>query len=328
MHAFTEVLRALQVSGGVFLEAEFSAPWCVSARIGPEDCGPYGPVPLSLIAFHYIISGKLEVAVSGQPPISLTGGDIVILPRNDYHILGSNLEIMPASADRLIESHAAGDLARLHYGGGGEESRIICGFLGTPNRREPVLSLLPAVMKVAVSQGALGPWVESSFRLAAEEMAQGVVQAPETMARLAELLFVESVRHYLNSLPEEESAWLIRAGDIKLTAALGLMHSRMEHPWTSDELAREVGMSRSSFASRFTESLNESPMRYLTRLRLSKACRLLQQTGSAISRISGQVGYDSEAAFNRAFKREYGLPPAEWRRSLNHDLQQSSTADP
>jgi len=170
-------------------------------------------------------------------------------------------------------------------------------------------------MKVAVSQGALGPWVESSFRLAAEEISQGVVQSPDTLARLVELLFVESVRHYLDSLPEEENSWLLHAGDVRLSAALRLMHNRMEHPWTIDELAREAGMSRSSFAARFTESMQESPMRYLTRLRLNKACRLLQQPTSSISRISGQVGYESEAAFNRAFKREFGLPPAEWRRS-------------
>jgi AraC-like DNA-binding protein len=317
MHAFTEVLRALQITGSVFLEAEFSAPWCVSARIGPEDCSPYGPVPLSLIAFHYVVTGEAKVGVSGQAPVITRAGDIIILPRNDYHILGSDLDIMPVSADKLIETHASNDLAQIRYGGGGEPSRIICGFLGTPNRSEPVLSLLPAVMRVSVSEGALGPWVESSFHLAAEEVSRGVAQSPDTLARLAELLFVESVRHYLNTLPEEDSAWLVRSGDVRLTAALGLLHSRMDHPWTTDELAREVGMSRSSFATRFTEALNESPMRYLTRLRLGKACRLLQQPASVISRISGQVGYDSEAAFNRAFKREFGMPPAEWRKSLN-----------
>lgn len=315
MHAFTDVLRALQVTGGVFLEAEFSAPWCVSAQVGPEDCGPYGAVPLSLIAFHYVITGEFKLAVSGQAPLTTRAGDIIILPRNDYHILGSDLDIMPVSADKLIESHAAGGLAHIRYGGDGEGSRIICGFLGTPNRTEPVLSLLPTVMKVAVSQGALGPWVESSFRLAAEEMAQGVMQSPETMARLAELLFVESVRHYLDSLPEEENAWLRHAGDARLGTVLRLMHSRMEHPWTTEELAGEAGMSRSSFATHFTRSMQESPMRYLTRLRLNNACRLLQQPTSSISRVCGQVGYDSEAAFNRAFKREFGLPPAEWRKS-------------
>ncbi|HET6564594.1 MAG TPA: AraC family transcriptional regulator [Xanthomonadales bacterium] len=315
MQAFTEVLRALQINGSVFLEADFTAPWCVSSKIGPEDCGPYGPVPLSLISFHYIIAGQLKLAVAGQPPVNLQGGDIVILPRNDFHILGSDLSIMPINADKLIESHAAGDLAQIRYGGGGERCRIICGYLGTPNRTEPVLSLLPTVMKVAVNEGALGPWVESSFRLAAEEMSHGVVQSNETLGRLAELLFVESVRHYLNSLPEEDSAWLVRAADSRLTAALGLMHRSPEHPWTTDELAREVGMSRSSFAARFTESLEETPMRYLTRLRLAKACRLLQQPGAVIARISRQVGYESEAAFNRAFRRELGLPPAEWRRA-------------
>jgi len=129
------------------------------------------------------------------------------------------------------------------------------------------------------------------------------------------LLFTESVRHYLNSLPEEEHTWLLHAGDVKLGAALRLMHSRMEHPWTTDELAREAGMSRSSFTAQFTRSMKQSPIRYLTRLRLNKACRLLELANSSISRVSGQVGYDSEAAFNRAFKREFGLPPAEWRKS-------------
>ncbi len=315
MNSFPDVLRSLQISGGVFLEAEFSAPWCVSARVGPEDCGPYGAVPKSLIAFHYVLGGELKVAVSGQAPLTAEKGDIIILPRNDYHILGSDLGIMPVSAEKLIESHAAGDLARIRYGGGGEHSRIICGFLGTPNQTEPVLSLLPAAMKVAVSQGALGPWVESSFRLAAEEIANGIGQSPEMLARLAELLFVESVRHFLATLPEDESAWLQQVVDSKLGTALQLMHSRIEHPWTTEELAREAGMSRSTFATRFTRTMNESPMRYLARLRLNKARRLLQQPASSIARISSQVGYDSEAAFNRAFKREFGLPPAEWRRN-------------
>lgn len=315
MDPFKDILSAMHCTGGIFLDAEFTAPWCVSSRIGPDDCKPFSPIPRSLIALHFVCAGRLMLEVDGLPPVALERGDIVALPRNDHHRLGSHLNLVPISADSLIQAGTDGRLAHIDYGGGGEMTRIVCGFLGTDRLHDPVLAMLPKVLKLRVEEGAAETWIESSFRFAAQETTVGLTQSPNVLTRLSEALFIDAVRRYLNALPIEMSGWCAGMRDTKIAHALSLLHGRMKHSWTTEELALQVGMSRSAFAERFTRVIGESPMRYLAQHRLLSASQRLKESSDSIARISFDVGYESEAAFNRAFKREFGAPPATWRKT-------------
>jgi AraC-like DNA-binding protein len=311
MNATLDLLGATRLTGGIFLDAEFTAPWCVTAGIGPDDCAPFTPPPSSIIAYHYVSAGQLLLRVGNEPPVAAHGGDLVVLPRNDPHVLGSTLDIRPVGADRLIQPAAQG-LARIVHGGGGERTHMLCGFLGSETP-DPVLSILPTVLKVSVAESASGGWIESSLRFAAAELTAGRVKSPTVLARLAELLFLEAVRQYAASLPPEQTGWS-GVRDPLMGRALAVIHGRLAYRWTTEELAREVGMSRSAFADRFTRLIGEPPMRYLAQQRLQEAARRLETSADSLARIAFQVGYESEAAFNRAFKREFGMPPAGWRK--------------
>lgn len=305
----------MRLSGAIFLDAEFTAPWCVTAKVGPEDCEPFAPVPKHVIAYHYVTAGTLLLKLENSPAMTVMAGEIVVLPRNDHHILGSTLNTRSVRADGLIEPNHDGGLARIVYGGGGERTQIVCGFLGSNLAHNPILAILPKVMKMNIADGASGEWIESSFRFAARELTQRHVKSPAVLAGLAEVLFIEAMRRYFASLPIGEISWAAAIGDPTIACALGLIHSETPRRWTTEQLAQESGLSRSAFAERFTRIMGEPPMRYIARQRLQQASMRLKESSDAIARIAFEIGYESEAAFNRAFKREYGMPPAEWRRT-------------
>ncbi|QPB22682.1 AraC family transcriptional regulator [Rhizobium sp. 007] len=313
MDFILDMFRTMRLTGGIFLDADFTAPWCVTAKVGPEDCAPFTPEPRQIIAYHYVTAGHLLLKVSGQKPIPVEGGEIVVLPRNDDHVIGSSLTIRPISAERLIQPSPDGGLARIVHGGGGERTHIYCGFLGNDMPHNTVTAMLPSVLKLNVADGASGNWIESSFRFAAQELAAGHVNSTAILAKLAELLFMEAVRRYFASQPPGRNAWAAGIHDPIIGHALGLLHGQMTRHWTTEDLAREIGLSRSAFAERFTRIIGEPPMRYLAQQRLVQASVLLKETSDAVARIAYAVGYESEASFNRAFRREYGVPPAAWR---------------
>lgn len=314
MDALNDMLRSMRLSGGIFLDAEFTAPWCVIAKVGPEDCSPFVPQPRTIIAYHYVTVGRLLLQVGDQPPMSVEAGEIVVLPRNEEHRLGSSLKIRPVNADRLIQPAADGGLARIAHGGGGERTALMCGFLGSDAPGEPLTWLLPAVIKHSLAEGAAAQWVESSFRFAANELSVDGVRSPAVLGRLAELLFAEAVRRYVQSLPADEQGWIGGLRDPVVVRALGLLHGGVDRRWTTEALARKVGLSRSAFAERFTAVMGVPPMHYLANWRLRSAARRLLESHEPIARIAYAAGYESEAAFNRAFKRTFGAPPAAWRR--------------
>ncbi len=314
METVLDILSGLRLTGSIFLDAEFTAPWCVTAKVGPEDCSPFVPEPRNIIAYHYVSVGKLLLEVDGAPPVCVRGGEIVVLPRNDTHRLGSSLGLRPVSAEHLIQPGTNGGLARIVHGGGGERTHIVCGFLGSSSANEPLLTLLPKVLKIAVLEGASGPWIESAFRFAAQEFAAGRTQSPTVLAKLAELLFLEAIRQYLLSLPPGQTDRLDGLSDPVIGRALGVLHGQMGRAWTAEELAREVGLSRSAFAARFTQVMGEPPMRYLAKWRLQSAAQRLTESQEPIARIAYASGYESEAAFSRAFSRAFGMPPATWRK--------------
>ncbi len=314
MDVLLDILRAMRLTGGIFLDAEFTAPWCISAKVGPEDCIPFTPEPRHIIAYHYVTAGRCLLKVSKQPPVPVERGEIVVLPRNDDHVIGSALNLRAVSAEHLIQPAAGGGQAKIVYGGGGERTNILCGFLGNDLPYNAFVALLPSVLKLNVADGASGNWIESTLRFAATELAEGHTNSPTILAKLAELLFMEAVRRYFTSQPPAANAWTAGMRDPVVGRALGLLHGQIARRWTTEDLARESALSRSAFAERFTRVIGEPPMRYLARQRFQQALAQLRDSADPIARIAFDVGYDSEAAFNRAFRREYGVPPASWRR--------------
>jgi AraC-like DNA-binding protein len=207
-----------------------------------------------------------------------------------------------------------GEVMNLTYGGGGARTRVICGFLACDDvLSNPLIASLPRIFKVDVRKGG-SAWVESSLRFAAEEVGASRTGRAIVLAKLSELLFVEVVRRYVDTLPEGQRNWLAGLRDRFLGRALQLLHRDPAHAWTVDELAREVGLSRSALAQRFSEFLDQPPMQYLAQWRLLVAAQQLRDGAAPITDVASDAGYESEAAFNRAFKREFGLPPAGWRR--------------
>ena len=309
----TDMLRSVRLTGGIFLDARFSAPFCVYTQLRHEDCRPFLAMPNQIVCYHVVIDGRLRVTVDGGPTLEVCAGEAVLLPRNDAHVVASGPGIAPKNARDLIEPSVDGGLARVSYGGGGEAVHIVCGFLASEQLYNPLIAGLPRMLKVDIRQGASRAWVEASVRFAAEELTEGRLVSTSVISRLSELLFVEAVRNYASSLTEQESGWLKGLSDPQIGRALALIHQDASAPWSVETLAGEVALSRSAFVDRFTKLIGMPPIRYLTVWRLQTAKLNLQETRTTIAELAHAVGYESEEAFSRAFKREYGLSPARWR---------------
>jgi len=314
MDALFELMRDMRLSGGVFLEAEFTAPWSIFAQVGPEDCAPFTPPPSSIIAYHYVSEGQMLFQVDDDQPVQMAAGEILLLPRNDLHRLCSSLDCPPVSADEILQPGVDGSLARIVHGGGGERAVILCGFLGSNAASNPILELLPKALKINLATTPSGAWIESSLRYAGTLMTGGQAGAPSALAKLAELLFMEAVHRYASAQPPGQVSWLNALQDPIIARALLLLHGHVDRNWTTDMLAREAGASRSAFASRFAAALGQPPMRYLESRRMQIASEQLSTTQASLLQVATSVGYGSEAAFSRAFRRHFGLPPATWRR--------------
>ena len=309
----SEVLRSVRLTGGIFLDTRFTAPWCVHTRVCGEDCKPFLAAPTQIIAYHFIIDGTLLFSVEGAPAIQAHGGEIVLLPRNDAHTLASGPGLEPKSARDLIRPAVGGGLARISHGGGGDAVHLVCGFLASDQPYNPLIASLPRILKVDVRQGTSRDWVEASVRFAANELIEGRRASSSVVSRLSELLFVEAVRNYSLTVGEQELGWLKGIADQHVGRALVLIHRNISDPWSVEALAREVGLSRSAFVDRFTTLVGMPPIRYLTVWRLQTAKLNLRETQTTIAQLARSVGYESKEAFSRAFKREFGLSPARWR---------------
>jgi AraC-like DNA-binding protein len=318
MDALSDVLRIAHLTGGVFLHAEFFAPWCITSQLTPEDCSPFlGPTP-HLILYHYVVEGEAFVRVEedGAETIALRPGSVVLLPRNDRHLLGSDLGLRPIDSHALIVPPEGCGLYAIRHGGNGPRTRLICGFLGCDTADgNPVIATLPAVLRIDVEEGGAAEWIRSTFQFAADEVAAGRPGSETVLAKLSELLFVEAVRRYTESLPDGETGWLAGLRDPYVSRTLALFHRDMTRPWTMDELGRAVGLSRSALADRFTRLIGTAPMHYLVNWRMQVARQQLRSTTASLAQIAELVGYESEAAFSRAFKKAFGVPPATWRRT-------------
>ncbi len=314
--ALSDALRVLRMTGAVFLDAEFTAPWCVVSHGGQHGPSAVPGAP-NTVFFHVLTEGRCRARLDKDgETVELEAGDLIMLPRDDTHLLGSDLHLAPILADKLIQADASSGLMRIQHGGGGDKTRLVCGFLSCDERLcRPMLEALPRILRVPLGDGPATAWLTSLLRAGAREAAAPRPGGETVLAKLSELLFVEAMRRYIELLPEGQRGWLAGLGDRFVGRALALMHERPGHDWTVDELAAQVGLSRSSLAQRFTDFIGQPPMQYLTRWRLTVAAQRLRTEGTPLSRLAEDSGYDSEAAFNRAFKRALGTTPAAWRRA-------------
>jgi AraC-like DNA-binding protein len=327
MDAFSEILSGVKMHGAVFFTAEFSAPWGLSMPAANVMAAKLAPGAAHLVTYHLVVEGGAVIELADGPSIELKPGDVVIFPHGDPHHMSSGKGAKPPFPNYGISAKVKSrDLSPLRAGGGGETSRFVCGYMTCdPYLSRPILSGLPSVFKVNVRTDRAGHWLESSIMHLVDEAASGRVGSEAMLAKLSEALFVDTLRRYVAGLPEQQMGWLAGARDPIVGKSLGLMHSRIAHPWTIADLADEVGISRSALVERFTRYLSEPPMTYLTRWRLQLAARSLENTSRGVAEIAADVGYESEAAFNRAFKREFGQPPGRYRSDHKSSLTKKAS---
>ncbi|HXV09912.1 MAG TPA: AraC family transcriptional regulator [Burkholderiales bacterium] len=312
--ALSDALRVLRLTGAIFIDSEFTAPWCVLSRSGEPGSPVSGP---NIVFFHVLTEGRCKARLlDGGETLDFAAGDLMLLPRDDTHILGSDLRLAPTAADSLVQPAASGELMRIEHGGGGEKTRLICGFLRCDLRLcGPMLESLPRILRVPLGGEAGAAWLTSLLHAGTRESATPRPGGETVLAKLSELLFVEALRRYIELLPGEQKGWLAGLRDRFVGRALALMHERPGHDWTVEELAGRVGASRSSLAQRFSDLLGQAPMQYLTRWRLTIAAQRLRDERVSLARLAEDSGYESEAAFNRAFKRALGATPGAWRKA-------------
>ena len=315
MDAFSEILSGFKMHGAVFFTAEFSAPWGLSMPAANVMAAKLAPGAAHLVTYHLVVEGGAVIELADGQSFELTSGDVVIFPHGDPHHMSSGKgAIRPFPNYGISAKIKSRDLSPLRAGGGGETSRFVCGYMTCdPYLSRPILNGLPPVFKVNIRTDRSGHWLENAILHLVEEAASGRVGSEAMLAKLSEALFVDTLRRYVAGLPDQQMGWLAGARDPIVGKSLGLLHGRIAHPWTIADLADEVGISRSALVERFTRYLSEPPMTYLTRWRLQLAARSLEKTSRGVAEIAADVGYESEAAFNRAFKREFGQPPGRYR---------------
>ena len=315
MDVLDEILSSLRLTGGVVIDADLTGDFCVRAQFTPDHCAPFFPMPDTLISYHYIRSGQAIIEVDDMPPVSLGPGGIAILPRNDAHLLARRQGLPPADVSEVGWITADG-VHKVANGTEGPKTEVWCGFLGTAkSSAHPLLDALPPLLTLDVSGGE-AQWLDSSMRFLAEQN-----PPPDMVARLAELFLAQAIREYIDKLPPSSKGWLRGLTDPAVSKALSIIHSRYAEEIDVESLAREAGVSRSVLGERFVELLGEPPMRYCAGWRMRVAANMLRDGKQNTANIAYSVGFNSEAAFNRAFKREFGEPPATWRRKVEAEEQ-------
>jgi AraC-like DNA-binding protein len=314
----SEVLRTVRLTGATFFSAEFRAPWGVTSP--SIDVLSAGRPDAHLVLYHLVLEGRATARVDGEPDVSLGAGDIVAFPHGHAHRLWQGRTPKWHDTAGAVQRALAGNLELVQAGGTGETTRFVCGYFSCEQRAGQLfLAGLPPVLKVSVRDGDRIVWLEDAIRFLAMEAASDHAGRAALLTKLSEALFVDTLRRWMLALPADQVGWLAGARDVVVGRALALMHRQPARPWSLESLAREVGASRSTLASRFAHFLHEPPMTYLTRWRLQLGARLLETTQQGIVDVAAAVGYESEAAFNRAFRREYGLPPGRYRRAAASD---------
>ena len=313
----SDVLRAVRLTGAVYFDFEMSSPWVAEAPQSQSVAARVMPGAQRVIEYHLVARGSCWGHAIGQEPIHLREGDLIVFPQGDAHVLSSEPG-MRAAPDLSAFAKPSTPLPLFYElgGGGPDRARIVCCFLGCDERPyNPLLAALPAVIHLS----ATGPrsttaWLRTLLTVAVRESCSARPGSENVLARLSELMFVETIRQYLETLSPAETGWLAGLRDPLVGRALAALHSAPSEPWTVERLARLVGVSRSVFAERFTGMVGQPPMQYLALWRMQLASRLLVD-GGLVTAVANAVGYESEAAFGRAFKKIVGQSPAVWRQA-------------
>jgi AraC-like DNA-binding protein len=311
-------LRCLHLSGAIFLRAHFSAPWAYESPASEEIDFILKPGDRRVILFHIFTEGRCQLSVDRAGDFEMSAGDIVILPFADRHRLGDPDLLRPTPVREMLPPPPWTTMPVIHYGGGGTPFSMVCGYLLSDDALfNPVLACLPPLMRVRPSAGGpLARWVDASVQYALHAAERRPHDDDPLLQRLPELLFMECLCDYARQQPAEQTGWLGALADPVVGRALACMHRQPEYPWTLKELARRAAASRSILDERFRLMLGRAPMSYLIAWRLQLASRQLRASNAPLAKIAEAVGYGSEAAFSRAFKRHTGASPVKWRQSV------------
>lgn len=312
MDPLSDLLRVVRLDGAFFYAVEAAEPWSIEAVAARELTPRIMPGAEHLISYHILTEGRCYGGLVGEEQVELVAGDVIVFPHGDAHLMSSR----GVKIGSEVSSAAPGSYPfRVFHGDnkGPRTAAFLCGFLGCDRRPfNPLLAALPRRLHM---RGVSSAWLGSFVGKVTEESRLGRSGAESVLTRLAELMFIEVLRRYLDDLPPEQTGWLASLRDDVVGRVLAMIHGRPGHPWTLADLAKEAASSRSSLAKRFTELVGQPPMQYLTQWRMQVAANLLAGSGAKVATIGAEVGYDSEAAFSRAFKKATGSSPGAWRES-------------
>lgn len=317
MDVLSDLLRVIRLNGAVLFRVSLGSPWSFVTPPAEAFLAQLPPSIRRLSVFHVVLRGRCLARYQSQAPLELGQGEAVILPRCDSLLLADRLELEPVSAAALMRDTPLLQLRDVSDGSERADTEILCGFLSSEQTvLEPLLASLPPVFRISLCGTEGRPGMDSLLEHAVKEVTSDDSGADDARLRITELLFVEALRRYTQSLPTEETGWLAGLRDPVVGKALQLLHEDPCHAWSVSELASRAAVSRSLLATQFKALLGEPPMRYLTHWRLLLATRQLHDHRRSIAAIAESVGYDSPEAFQRAFKKFQGETPAAWRKRL------------
>ncbi len=323
----SDLLRSVHLRGATFYYVNLRADWVAETPGSSALAEVLMPDAEHVMAYHLMLRGDGWAATSGEPPVRFTSGDLVMFPRGDGHVLSSAPGMRARRDDSNWQFTTRNDpkpIAVAYIDGllrpdetlpvDDASAVIVCGFIACDLRPfNPLIDALPRLLHLQA--GGVGAWVAPALDQAVAESRARRAGSAAVLERVSEMMFVDAARRYLESLPDDASGWLAALRDRHVGRAIGLMHERPADAWTVDELGREVGLSRSALHERFMQLVGQPPMQYLANWRMQRGARLLREGHATVASIAQDVGYESEAAFARAFKRLVGMPPAAWRRS-------------
>ena len=319
MDALSDVLKTIRLEGAVYLNAEFTAPWCVQAQYGLPAVRRRLPNAEHVAFFHYFVQGGCKVPLPGSAAeLPVSEGDLLLFPHGDRQVqlMASELGLEPVNGNAVVddEALARGEVIVMRHGGGGVATRVICGYVGCSRSvSRPLFEALPAVVRIPIGESPAAAMLRELLHAGVRESSAARPGAESLLAKLSELMFVEAMRTYVATLPPGGHGWLAGVRDPQVGKALALLHGDPSRAWTVEDLGRAAALSRSALAERFTQLVGEPPIQYLMRWRLALAAQALRSGNEPIARVAEAAGYESVAAFSRAFKREFGVPPAAWR---------------
>lgn len=317
MDILSSLLHTIRLSGRVQYHHTFSAPFCIESPTPTELAYLLQSGHKQIVSFHIVADGSGWVSLSGENKMQqIIEGDILVIPSSTPHILSDKPDQPVVRAIELLPPPPWPELLVLQYGGGGSITQLVCGFLLCEELlMHPFFNTLPPLMHISTVDETTSPLLTSGVQYIVEETTKNRPGSESVLARLTELMFLEILRGHMQRLPKEKIGWLSALNDPIVGPVLELIHSRPEHNWQVPELAEKVSVSRSLLADRFSHILGLPPKKYIAQWRLQLALNLLRSSTYSVSQIASKVGYESEYAFNRVFKRHIGLPPATWRRS-------------